>query len=129
MEFCLVQPAFVENSDDISFTVLICDIERSIQIKTDSQRVIHFRVCHCSERLKTAYLVSFTEEILNGNLHFLCSVYTTIYLLWFLDFCIYCICFNIFFVWKLFWRHSWTYGWRAIHCWRKRISEAISWDK
>ena len=97
MEFCLVQPAFVENSDDISFTVLICDIERSIQIKTDSQRVIHFRVCHCSERLKTAYLVSFTEEILNGNLHFLCSVYTTIYLLWFLDFCIYCICFNIFF--------------------------------
>ena len=76
-----MQLAFVENSDDISFIVLICDIERSIQIKTDSQRVIHFRVCHCAERLKTADLVSFTEEILNGNLHFLCGVYTTVYLL------------------------------------------------
>ena len=25
---------------------------------------------------ETVYLVTFTEEILNGNLHFLCSVYT-----------------------------------------------------
>ena len=33
----------------------------------------------CPNPQETADLVTFTEEILNAKLHFLCSVYTTAY--------------------------------------------------